>query len=258
MIDERIEQLMWQEIDGEISTADRAELEALLAENADVREHYRELSSMRDALEPGEELDPPVQLRQRIDTAIDWDRYAPLRSRASAHARAAGGGWVERLFPSGWGIRLVPTAAAAFLLGIIGYQLGVRDAAPGDSRFYGAMLPIGNPVSEMTIDLDGAHGTVDFEQKGDVTVSQLTLTSDEDIEVTVRFPGEPLEFGALGKAENPLHDFFLDGNALTVKHRGANTYYLVFRSGPGPVDVRVSGKNGALFEDQWVPGPGSD
>jgi hypothetical protein len=256
MIDERYEDLMWQQIDGEISPEDRAKLDEHRRENAEADGHYKELVGISEAIAARDELEPPAALRPRIDEAIDWGRYAPKATAPST-------GWLQRFFPrTGWDLRLVPVAAAAFVLGIVGYQL----LAPGGgstpsidaSHFYGAMAPKPDAkgVSRVEIDLDAVRGTVGFREDGDVTVSEITLTSDREVEVRLEFEGESLEFGALGQTDSPLQDISLSDNVFSVKNLGANKYYFVFRSESGqssPVQVRILDSGAVLLEEVWTP-----
>ena len=60
---ERLETLLWEQIDGVIGDADRAELEAFLTEHHEARELDQELRSLADGLANIVELDPPMELR---------------------------------------------------------------------------------------------------------------------------------------------------------------------------------------------------
>jgi hypothetical protein len=255
MIDTRFEELMWQKIDGEISAADGAELEAYLNGNEEAAAHYRELVSMIDAIGRGEEVDVPASLRPRIDAAIDWGRY----DRAPVHAAS---GWLQRLFPrTGWDLRVVPMAVAAAVVGIIAYHIAGSSGPRGDdSRFFGAMTPPSDHAApQVQIDLEGVQGTVGFRTQGDITVSEISLSSEREIELEMRYEGETLEFNALGAEESPLEGVVLNENALAVRNVGANRYHFVFRSDSRsePVRVRVSDDHGLLLEREWMPDAGN-
>ena len=67
---DRLEALLWERIDGVISAVDRAELDAWLAGNSQARELDRELIALAARLEESVELEPPAELRPRIDRAL--------------------------------------------------------------------------------------------------------------------------------------------------------------------------------------------
>jgi len=70
MRSERLEALLWERIDGEITDADRAELEAHLAEHREARELEEELVFMARRLDEIAEVEPPQELRPLIDDAL--------------------------------------------------------------------------------------------------------------------------------------------------------------------------------------------
>ncbi|MBW2668110.1 MAG: hypothetical protein JRE13_17605, partial [Deltaproteobacteria bacterium] len=71
---ERLEALLWERIDGVIDDTDRAELEAFLAEHQGARALEEELIALADGLANVVELDPPGELRPRINRALEAAR----------------------------------------------------------------------------------------------------------------------------------------------------------------------------------------
>jgi hypothetical protein len=243
MTDERIEQLMWQDIDGEISPDDKRALESHIREHPEAGAYYEDLVDLAGKVAAGEPVEPPSALRARIEAAIDWDRYA----------RPGGGdGWLRRFFPAtGWDLRVVPVAVTAFVLGIVVF--GIFRAGPREVSRYAGAIGVADVGSPVHFDLAAVQGEIAFHSEGDVTSSLMTLTSEQEVQVLIRYAGQTLEFGAMG--ESPLGDISLRDNVLTIQNTGANQYYFAFRaaSSDAPVRIRVSDASGVLAEREWSP-----
>ena len=67
---ERLEALLWDQIDGVIDDAHLAELETYLAEHYEARELKEELELLAGRLADLVEMEPPDELRPRIDRAL--------------------------------------------------------------------------------------------------------------------------------------------------------------------------------------------
>lgn len=248
MITDKTEELMWQKIDGTISSQDEDRLEALIEGDAEVREHYEELTKFSEILGAVEEIEPPAALRQRIEGAIDWGRFAarqPLPARVSR----------RRWFPARWDFRLAFSAAAGFLIGITSYHLIAYNSnvnGPLDnSKLYGT---IGRTDNGFAIDLEAVQGTIRFRQQGDLAVSELDLTSHRTVEVLLEYGGESVEFGAVGDIDDPLQSISIAGNKIVLNNLGSGRYFAVFRRDEGPLRVQILSDGVLLFDQDVSPG----
>ncbi len=80
MIEPKYLDLIHQKIDGVISASDRQKLERYLTGHPEAVQLMKELQGVCDLLDDTEEVEPPAVLRQRILSAVNFERY-PLRKR---------------------------------------------------------------------------------------------------------------------------------------------------------------------------------
>ncbi len=179
MISEKIEGLMWQEIDGSISAKDHAQLNEFLEEHPEARGHYEGLVAFASLLDRVGKIEPPPELRGGVARAVDPARYA-------AHRVPAGPSGARRFRPFGWNPRVALGMAAGFVLGIIGYQ--IVNYGPGfnrpldNSKLRGTMkLPqLGRGTSDVKFDVDPAAGSIVFSRDGDEFTAEIDVTSQRE------------------------------------------------------------------------------
>ena len=125
MIDERIEELMWLEIDETISPADRETLHPYLNANGEAR-GLRRLLRMAQLFGQMGEIDPPAELRS--------GSFGPSRPPRRRGAKSAG--FADRLgalFSPRPVWRFAAVGAAGIVIGVIGYHL-IRTGAERGTR----------------------------------------------------------------------------------------------------------------------------
>ena len=226
MIDHTTEELMWQHIDGTISTSDRIRLEKILKTDPEAKAHMDELRRLAEFLSDVPEVDPPADLRRRTESALDPNRYA--RHRSPSHHRLRG----LPAFQLSWsrGVRYAAVAVAGFLVGVVAYHTWDYDR--GDqrsldiSRLSGTMFtPPGNTVE---IDAGVARGTVDIYQDGTTARLEIDMGSERRVEVVVESEVWPLKFGAVGASDDAEHTVSVRDGAVVFSNRGEGTFYAVF------------------------------
>ena len=91
---DRLEQLLWERLDGTISSNDLIELEAVLAEHPEPRELESEIKRLAGELDELDTIPPPTELRNRIDLALAKvkmpgdSHHVSCQSRCTAHLAA--------------------------------------------------------------------------------------------------------------------------------------------------------------------------
>ncbi|MDH3255309.1 MAG: anti-sigma factor [Acidobacteriota bacterium] len=157
---ERLEELVWELIDGTISSQDHLLLQEYLVGRPEAEERRRELVSLAARLDSLETVEPPAALRQRIDAALE---AVPSRGPAALPEPLR----LPPLTTAAWPMR-AGYLAAGLLVGAALTFLVV--GGPGQdldqSKLYGSVQS-GRPVeSASTIDLEADSGTVIVERKG--------------------------------------------------------------------------------------------
>jgi hypothetical protein len=248
MIQEKTESLMWEKIDGTISPADEAQLEAVLGKDAEAREHWEELARFSELLGGVEELEPPTALRQRIEGAIDLDRYAARRPAAPS--------FFNRLFPLRMDLRIAAAAVAGLVVGIVGYHLVTLETGPKGSLDNVVTGTIGRVHNGLEIDLEGIRGAVSFRQDNTLAISEVDITTQREVELYLECEGRSVQFRATGDVDSPLHDISLAGNTIVVKNLGAAEYVATFYREDGvvtPLRVRIVSGGELLLEEEVQP-----
>ncbi len=182
MNEERLEQLVWEEIDGTITPEDRALLQASLRDQPWARDLERGVVSLSRILDEVEEVEPPRLLRQGIHEAIassqqESGRVIPLsaRERQQIHFQP--------------GLRY-GYLAAGLILGVLGYHLVSRTVELGEpldpSQLQGAMAVLAPQSGRgLVIGLAPLSGSLALSRDGDLVLADLQL--DHGVEVELIF-----------------------------------------------------------------------
>jgi hypothetical protein len=257
MIDERIERLMWLEIDGAISPAEHEDLRAHLEANAEARDHLETLRRMVRLFDRSGEIDPPSQLRGRI--------LGALRSveppRRSGRGRL---GVLDRLrafVPPHPALRLAAAGAVGVLVGAAGYHLArLSSDTPSalDVRhLYGAMSLEGAPSeSTVRVDVPGAQGIISIRRDETRVLSTLELSSEGEVEVILQYGSRPLEVTAAEIAQRSSNEVLVEAGEVRVRNRGSGSYRILYNLdtvSSSPVMVRIVSAGSVLFERGIVP-----
>ena len=249
MIQEKTESLMWEKIDGTIGPEDEAQLEAVLSKDAEAREHYEELTKFTELLGGVEKLEPPTALRQRIEGAIDFDRYAARRPATPS--------FFHRLFPVRMDFRVAAAAVAGLIVGVVGYHLVTLEPGPKGSLENVLTGTIGPVQNRLEIDLEGIRGAVSFRQDNTLAISEVDIVSQREVELYLEYEGRSVQFRATGDVDSPLHDISLTGNTIMIKNLGAAEYVAAFYREDGvaaPLRVRIVSGGELLLEKEVQPG----
>ena len=86
---DRLEALLWARIDGTIEPEELAELEAHLAEHPEPREIERQITTIAEELDTLEKVQPPQELRERIDGALANATSPTAHPTPTSHTHSA-------------------------------------------------------------------------------------------------------------------------------------------------------------------------
>ena len=251
MIDKKIEQLMWQEIDGTISPDDGKRLERFMSEHAKAREHYQSLIQFSALLGSVEEIDPGPVLREKIEASIDANRYVP----AARPSKRPGLFGFRPRFGQAFAM------AAGLLIGVFGYHLvnyGLSGWSTIDPTKIGGTLILndGTEPQGLRIDLETVQGTIGFYVDGDQATADVRITSQREVRIELEYEGQSMQFGAQGGVDSPLHEILVTRNSIAVTNLGSGRYRAVFQredSAVSPLSVRITGEGQVLLEERVFP-----
>ena len=249
MIDRKLEQLMWQDIDGTIGPADRDHLFAHLEKNADAKNHYESLIEFSGVLSGVGEIDPPGELRERIHSALD-EVSAPASARRQETPRPS----VPAFLAFRAVLRYSYVALAGIVIGAIGYHLvnyeASRNRALDISSFYGTMSKEHDPnaLPELRIELDGVNGSLALRRDNSLILSRLDLRSEEEIEFILEYDGTSFQFGGLEDGGKPGSSISVEENRIRLTNRGSGRYFFAFqieKPTDAPITVTIRAGRGA-------------
>jgi len=257
MIDQRMEELMWLEIEETISTGDRGTLHLYLESNGEARDYFKDIHRMALLFRRTGEVDPPAELRGRILRALE--KATPPRVERPGFVERFGALFAAR---SVW--KLAAAGAVGVVIGVMGYHL-IRNVSgvtqPIDiTQFYGTINLDGagrrGPV--LDIDLPGAKGTLSVRRDDTRVVSELAVTSAEEVEIVLEYGGSPIEFAGGKLSDHPSNQVAIEDHEVHVRNRGRGTYHIMFslhEDPASPVRVRVLSEGNVLFEKEVSPEP---
>jgi hypothetical protein len=255
MIDQRMDELMWLEIEGKISNADREALHRYLESNGEARSYFNDILRMADLFARTGEVEPPRELRGRILSALE--KAAQPRAEEPGFAGRLGALFSPRPV---W--RYAAVCAAGIVLGILGYHLvqnGGGSSEPVDIKhFYGSIAAgdTGLAAPGVEIDLPVAKGTLAVRRNDSGVLSDLTVESAGDIEIVFEYEGSLIEVAAGNLSDHPSNQVSIEDREVHVRNRGKGTYHILFslHEDPlSPVRVRVLSEGGVLFEKEVSP-----
>ena len=259
MIDKRIEELMWLEIDEAISADEHRRLWSHLDANPEDRAHFDQLNELCALFGGAIEIDPPTELRTRIRRSlqmaspgwIDTTNRSSLWSRIRAFVAPR---------PT-W--RLAGAALAGVFIGVIGYHVVSYKSDVSQtldmSQISGTMglRSVHDTGPVMNIDLPAANGMLAVERDGSYVRTRLDVKSETEIDVVIDYEGPAVQYGGENPAERSSNQITVEDHGIRVRNRGEGTYFFLFQLPDDPTSpfvVRILENENVLFEETVIPG----
>ena len=248
MNSDRIEALLWARIDGTIEPEELAELEVHLAEHPEPRGIERQITTIAEELDSLDKVQPPPDLRGRIDGALA--NATPSAARTDhpvpTHTRST----------PAWPARWLPLAASLLIGVTVGYLLHPGASGSIDrSRATGAMLtPTAQPGAALVeIHLDAGTGSVSASRSGADVVINVMLTTEIDLGVTVAGAGGPVRFAGLNSTNTSATEVSTEHGWVVVQTHGPGAVTLSVSAidADDPLRLQVS-VDGFLAEERWI------
>ena len=248
MIDEKIEAMVHEEIDGVATTEDRARLREILERDPEVRAYFEDMKSLVGTLSRVRLEEPPATIKAailRFVKARETDRRGmEFRPRPAAE----GSRWYREILAAfnrrpAWGGGIV--FASGIAIGVAVFSLLGRSPVLDTGPLTGSMAPAAGSfqrVTERSIDFEGVQGRVETGISPDGRAILLDLRSVRETEVTVGFAGRPHAFRGFYQQEPAAGLVSFDPGGLRILHHGENRYLLTLSgdaSLPAEVVVRI-------------------
>jgi len=243
---DRLEALLWARIDGTIEPEELAELEAHLAEHPEPREIERQITTIAEELDRLEKVQPPQELRERIDGALANATAPTAHPTPTPHTHSA----------PAWQVRWLPLAASLLIGVTVGYLMHPGTVRSIDkSRVTGTMItPPAHPgAAPVEIHLDAGAGTVFASRSGADLVAELVLTEEIDIAVTLTGAGGPVRFTGLNSTNASATEVTTEQGWVSVRIVGPGTVRLSVSAADADDMLRLQVSiDGIPVEERWI------
>ncbi|MDH3747966.1 MAG: hypothetical protein OER97_07135 [Gammaproteobacteria bacterium] len=247
---ERAFELLSAAADGDLTSAERAELDKLLSESAEIRKLQGEFNDMDDLLNRLPDLNPPAGLHDQIMqqaslprpkaedawSISDWFHSITLRS-ILGHAAA--------------------TAFGALLV-IVAYESRPNfGPSPDLDDLVGTMAPsagVTAMLDRFSVDETGVSSIARLEQRGDSVVLDIRIDTKQLVEVSVDLAASGFEIEALAQTQSNFESIQLADHVLKIKGRGQRRFAVLLRkrddtdfAGEAKISLEYS-SNGILLQ----------
>ncbi len=230
-IDQKFIDLINADIDGEIQGADKAELDAFLAESTEGRALRADLRSLSGSLDALEEVEPPPHLKHVILNSIP--PQAPEQQRI---------GIIQTILASPVLRYAASFAAGALLmLSIVGSDR-IHDSAFDDmSGLVGTMTDpadLGPADDKIAITENDVAGTISLRSSGSLLVLDFDLVAGKEIDIVADYTDRTIWFNGFAQLESSGTSVSADTGRVTLRMEGKRRY-AVFLHNEGDRETQI-------------------
>lgn len=249
MLEERVIYLINADIDGELGSAERAELASILESSADARALQVELRRLAVLMDGLPDRAPPADLAGRILEQVRL-QPEPVRSGSASRPKFSLAGLLASFQPAQAGVAF----AAGLLLTMGFYEVSQRDGTPADlSNMVGTMLAKpsdsgGREMDSLSIAQPGLSGTVSLGEIGNYLVMNFDLDSAEETEIVIGLAEAGLGFGGIAhaSADGSTEEFYeVSGGTLRVVNQGRQAFSVFLPRVTDPSRVQAARQDGS-------------
>jgi len=236
MINERTMELINADIDGELASADKAELEGILESSAEARAFKAELIKLNNLMSNLPEQTPPADLSNQILGNIR------LPSQKSSFSLS---GLFAAFQPATAGVAF----AAGLLLAIGFYEVSTdRIGSDDPTSMVGSMLASQHDgpallKNDMILNGDGFFGTISLRESGGIYILNFNLESELITEVEVGLDETGFAFGGFaevqGETDSILESVTMSGGALRVVNQGHQQFAVFLRESDAGIPAQL-------------------
>jgi len=224
-IDQMYTDLINADIDGEISTAESAELHAYLAQNSEGRALHKELSSLCSRLDATESIDPPPHMRQVI-----------MNSVKPARPEAKSAGFLSTLFATpAFGYATTFAAGVLLTLSLMNAgQISIR-AFDNVTGLVGSVAdPVNaNTLGAISVDAAAVAGTVSLRSSGSMLILDFDLVATQPIEIEADYTDKTIWFNGFAQLESSGTTISADTGRIRLRMEGKRRYAVYLQNESG-------------------------
>lgn len=221
-IEQKYIDLINANIDGEISRADKDELDAFLLESDEARALHAELATLCESIESIEPESPPPHIRHVI-----------MNSVKPTPAKAQSAGFLQVLLATP-ALRYSATFAAGALLALTAITSDQFSNRALDD-VTGLVGTISNPISSELLNsvaVDNARvvGNVSLRSTGPMLILDFDLVADGPVNIEVDYPGRTIWFNGFGQLESSGTTIAVKSGSVSLSMEGKRRYAVYLRN----------------------------
>jgi anti-sigma factor RsiW len=246
MNNDRLEALLWARIDGTIEPEELTELEAHLAEHSEPREIERQITTIAEELDGLETVNPPPELRERIDGALATANPSTAHPTAAPRTRSA----------PAWPLRWLPLAASLLIGVTVGYLLHPGIGGSIDrSGVTGSMLTPTNQseAAPVEISLEAGAGSVVASRVGSDVSIHVILETEIDLGVTLAGAEGLVHFVSLNTTNGSATEVTTEQGWVSARTIGPGSLVLAASAAEADDILRLQVSiDGIPIEERWI------
>jgi len=224
-IDQNLIALINAEIDGEINSTEKAELDAILAESEAARDMYNDLGALCESLHSIEEESPPAHLKHVIMNRV---KAAPAASTSPNFLQMLLGTPVFKY-------------AGMFVAGVLLTLTIVTSDQVSEQVFddvTGLVGTVSNPISghvlsNIPVDNQNVAGKVSLRSSGSMLILDFDLTSSGPIEIEADYTDRSIWFNGFAQLESSGTTISIEDGSVTLGMEGSRRYAVYLQNGDG-------------------------
>jgi hypothetical protein len=218
-IDPNIVELINADIDGEISPADRQELEAMLADSPEAQAMHAELSGLNSSLNELPDLDPPVHVKHTIMASIPKTEAQQRRSNMLQSLIAAPAMRYAAMFAAGSLITLTLVSSDQLSDSAFNDVTGLVGTISSE-------VPDGPGVQSTRIDRPEVAGRVSLRSSGPLLIVDFDLVSNGPVDIVASYSDQTIWFNGFAQLESPGASISAQSGRVTMQIEGKRRYAL--------------------------------
>jgi hypothetical protein len=231
-IEQKYVDLINADIDGEITAAEQADLQAFLADSVDGRELHAELMTLNGALDALEEQDPPPYLRhvimsriptQQVKRQTDGFLYSMFMSPVLRYAGSFAAGAL--LMMSVIGSDRISDTAFDDVSGLVGTMTDPAALGPADDKI---------DITQNTV-----AGTISLRSAGSMLVLDFDLMASEKIDIIADYTDKTIWFNGFAQLESSGTSVSAETGRVSLSMEGKRRY-AVFLHNEGGRETTVN------------------
>ncbi len=226
MIDERTRELIHADLDGELDSADREELEQRLSASETAREYRTQMQDLDAFLSRVPNQEPPDSLHASIMGSVQLPSGG-RKGLAFGFGRFPG--YVRYGFATAAGLLLA--------IGMYEYRPGT-DGMSDMSNLVGTIMPDrsaikGERLSRFDFDIEQLSAEVNLVRRDEALVLEMLLDAVGPVSITVDFAGEGLEFDAITQLQSDLDSIEIADRNIRIEASGRQHFAVLLHEGSG-------------------------